>query len=286
MSIYNKNNRYAKIKSYYGRLFKLFNMPCHAHNSCEIMYVIEGTATVTVGEKAITLGKNQFIFLDQNIPHKLEVNTNATSPILMLEFTVAPAEKGIDLYTIECNIKAFANFLKDRHDYLVLHDNENLGFAIKDLVKELEKNEPHMLFLRDILFTRVLIELARCSESNHFKGIAYINKAKEFIAENFCDQITVPLIAAAAGINSAYLQTLFNQYDSCSIMKFVNNQRINKAKFLLGNSNMDIIDIAFEIGFNSRQHFAYIFKKNTQLSPQQYRKLAGHQLTANSLKNI
>ncbi len=67
-------------------------------------------------------------------------------------------------------------------------------------------------------------------------------------------------------------------------MEYINNQRLERAQFLLKNSSMNIVDIAFEAGFNSRQHFGYTFQKKYRLSPKQYRKLKGQNIAADTGK--
>ena len=47
--------------------------------------------------------------------------------------------------------------------------------------------------------------------------------------------------------------------------------RLQKAAIILRNSPMSITEIAFEVGFNSRQHFGYTFEKYFQMSPKEYR---------------
>ena len=125
-----------------------------------------------------------------------------------------------------------------------------------------------------ILFTRVLIELARCAQSSsNLNEIVYIKKARKFISENFEQDITVSMVANEVGINSAYLQTLFKKHYGCGIMTYTNKLRFDKSEFLLKNTKMSITDIAFKVGFNNRQNFGLAFTKAYSMSPNQFRKL-------------
>jgi transcriptional regulator GlxA family with amidase domain len=47
--------------------------------------------------------------------------------------------------------------------------------------------------------------------------------------------------------------------------------RINKAKELLRNTNMDILDISSAVGFENQSYFTKIFRTHTGLTPRQYR---------------
>ena len=47
--------------------------------------------------------------------------------------------------------------------------------------------------------------------------------------------------------------------------------RISKAKDLLRNTNMDILDVSEAAGFENQSYFTKIFRKRTGLTPRQYR---------------
>ena len=52
--------------------------------------------------------------------------------------------------------------------------------------------------------------------------------------------------------------------------------RIEKAKMLLENSTLPIVDIAVNVGFNSRQHFCAMFGRIAGCSPMMWRKQKGN----------
>ena len=74
------------------------------------------------------------------------------------------------------------------------------------------------------------------------------------------------------GISVAYLQRLFRQVHGVTIIDYLNRMRIERAKFLLLNTNEPVVEIAIEAGFNSRQHFARVFTFLEHISPQEYRR--------------
>lgn len=59
-----------------------------------------------------------------------------------------------------------------------------------------------------------------------------------------------------------------------SITHYTNHIRIEKSKTLLKESNLQINEIAFEVGFESANYFTRIFKKETGKSPAAYREKA------------
>ncbi len=285
MSIYNINNRYARPEAFYALNLTEFQMPPHSHNRCEIMYVVSGSCTVSVKEELIALRKNQFIFLDQNVPHYLYIKSDTPCAILNLEFSCSPSpnEGGIDLNEMHIGSEAYRRFISSKEEFLVLNDNGKVGYAIKDLISELENKKSSDMFLLQLLFFRMLAEFSRSiGQDGHYPGSLHLRKAQRFINEHLYEELNVEMIAEFTGINHTYLQTLFSKQFNCGIIAYVNKLRMEHAAFLLNNSSMSITDVAFHLGFNSRQHFGYIFEKHYNMSPKQYRKLKGQNLKADT----
>ena len=288
--LYNKNNfltgvvskletRLAQIRAYYSIRFDQYHMDPHRHPRLEIMYVNDGECTVFVQEKSFSLKPGQFIFLGKNVYHRLEIASGSPCHVINLEFVLDSIDgisgngKGQHGFSQE---EFFSSFCSREEllaqDFVICYDCFKMGYALKDLLFELDLGGENEYALK-VLFQRALIELVRCIRQNNApSGLLYTKKAAEFVQSHFDSDISVGDVAAFVRINEAYLQTLFRKQMGCSIITYINNLRIQKAQFLLQNTSMDITDIAFAVGFNSRQHFGYMFKKACGCSPLSYRK--------------
>ena len=56
-----------------------------------------------------------------------------------------------------------------------------------------------------------------------------------------------------------------------SFIDYVNKLRIEKAIKLLTETEMNVNEIAYEVGINSPNYFSILFKKITKYSPNEYR---------------
>ncbi len=75
-------------------------------------------------------------------------------------------------------------------------------------------------------------------------------------------------------INTTYLSYAINKESNTNFCALINNLRIEEAKKLLMNKDFDnytVEAIANEVGFNHKQIFNYWFKKNTGITPWQYK---------------
>lgn len=101
----------------------------------------------------------------------------------------------------------------------------------------------------------------------------YVEKAVQFIQENFADKITIQDIADYVRIHPSYLSAIFRKNLNQSVNSYINFHRINVSKQLLRNSDISITDIALQTGFYDAQHFLKTFKKNAGLTPSEYRNM-------------
>ena len=99
-----------------------------------------------------------------------------------------------------------------------------------------------------------------------------ILKAKKYIEENYADQnTTLTTVAEAVCLSPNHFSTIFSQECKTTFIEYLTNVRMENAKRLMRETDMKGYDIAYECGFSDPHYFSYIFKKNTGLSPREYK---------------
>lgn len=99
-----------------------------------------------------------------------------------------------------------------------------------------------------------------------------LQQAIDFIEENLCERLEPEFIAEAAYMSVPNLYRVFYALTGHPLMDYIRKRRINRAAISLRHSDLPILDIAFECGFDSYRTFAAAFKKMTGLTPGMYRK--------------
>lgn len=256
----------AFIVYYYKKKFVNFGMKSfHEHNRVEIMYVSSGQCFVDtpLGRKVLDTGK--FIILGESYPHSL---CAGNADIVNLEFHLGN-NNGFDVSrTLE--VPGVAEIFTPECE--VYTDDGTVYPALRDVVKELQTQGEDVMV--EALMHRLFVTLGRFWERTRKSsgGMAYVKKAQDYIAHHSDEKITVAAVADHVGINHSYLQTLFRTHSNTTITEYANKLRIEKACFLLRNTDMDTTDIAMECGFASRQHFGLTFRNIMRCSPIAFRK--------------
>lgn len=106
---------------------------------------------------------------------------------------------------------------------------------------------------------------------------AQIEKLKNYMAnqEPYLDpSLTIQQLSNQINIPVRDLSVLINHHMNQHFFDFVNEYRIQKAMEILRNeskNNLTVLEILYEVGFNSKSSFNTSFKKHTELTPTAYR---------------
>lgn len=102
-----------------------------------------------------------------------------------------------------------------------------------------------------------------------------IRKAVDFMKSNLKNKISIEDMAKNLGFTHIQFTRLFEKEMGMPPVVYLNNQRLGKAKRLLGETGMSIGDIAIESGFDNQFYFHNRFKKKYGMAPSVYRKHTG-----------
>jgi AraC-like DNA-binding protein/ligand-binding sensor protein len=98
-----------------------------------------------------------------------------------------------------------------------------------------------------------------------------ITRAKQYIRDHQTEELSLERVSHAVHVSSFYFCKLFRKATGLHFTDYVNRVRIDRAKNLLLNPNLQVSEIAFEIGFQSLTHFNRVFKKTVGQPPLKYR---------------
>jgi AraC-like DNA-binding protein len=89
------------------------------------------------------------------------------------------------------------------------------------------------------------------------------------------NDINLEMIADRLNTSRHNASQVINEHFKVSFHELVNKYRIEEAKRILANDqqrNLNIIDVAYEVGYNNKVTFNKAFKKDTQLTPSQFQR--------------
>lgn len=222
------------------------------------------------------LKRGEMILLDAGVPHRLIVEDGSSCRMLNVEFAfteyggVAPS-----VSRLVREEEALADLLQSPFNSLVLSDQEEVFHVLKALVLELDQQGKRGNSMAHLLFSELLLRLSRLRrESLPASGQPsqlYVRRAVEFLHQNYDRIIQVKEVALTVNVHPGYLQRIFRTHTGQTLTDYLNRLRMEKARMLLGQSEIPVAEIADYVGISSRQYFHLLFKKYTGCTPIEYR---------------
>jgi AraC family transcriptional regulator len=93
----------------------------------------------------------------------------------------------------------------------------------------------------------------------------------QFIDANLTKPITLRDLAEQAGLSRMYFAAQFRLSTGLTPHAFLLNRRIDHAKRLMSTTDIPLIQVALEVGFQSHAHFSTVFRKFTGTTPGKWR---------------
>jgi transcriptional regulator GlxA family with amidase domain len=115
----------------------------------------------------------------------------------------------------------------------------------------------------------------QCYRSPDFDISVHENEMENFltwIKKNIQKELTIKIMAKKMGLHERSFRRRFKNAVNTTPTKYLQNQRIERAKLLLINSKRSFEEITYDVGFNNVSSFRRLFKRETSLNPGEYRK--------------
>lgn len=236
--------------------------PLHWHEHVEFHLILSGSLKIRCGSQIIDLKVHDCLIINANELHEgIEENSCKS-----FKFKLHPSFFNQKHYV-------FSNLIHD--DTVIslmlkiadLHDNTD--DASQYLIKG------HIFHLIGYLcgnYTTKVLQPNAVQQNN--EKIQKMNFVASYMHSNYASEIRLESLAEMSHYTYSYFSSAFKEVFGIPVTEYLLAIRINKASTLLLTTSMNITQIASFSGFPDANYFARAFKKETGLSPSEYRKQA------------
>lgn len=99
----------------------------------------------------------------------------------------------------------------------------------------------------------------------------WLEQVREMLHARVSENIAFAELAAVAGVHPVYLAREFRRHFRCTMGEYVRRLRVETACRIMSRTDMPLNEIAVRVGFYDQSHFTNAFKRQTGLTPAQYR---------------
>jgi AraC family transcriptional regulator len=123
--------------------------------------------------------------------------------------------------------------------------------------------------MKEILALTLLREYATQSAPEPLRDNLQI--AIAYIQDHLSENLSLQQLAAIAKISPYYFARCFKQSTGVTVNQYVTERRMKKARELLQETELTVVEVAKLVGINSQSHFNRVFRQHTGSTPKVYR---------------
>ena len=259
-----------------------FNYTGESHNFWEFVCVDKGEIEVTAGTQTLTLHKGDILFHKPNEFHSIKANGKIAPNLVVISFAChSPSIQFFENKLLSINdvdrsllaqiIAEARNCYSSRLDdpYLtMLEPSEQQLFGAEQLIKGYLEQLLILLvrrYTKSEAFFRLESPLVRKKNNAEIH-----NRILLYLEQNVHNRLTIDQIAKDNLIGRSQLQKLFRDKNGCGIIEYFCQLKINEAKQLIRNNNLNFTQISDLLGYTSIHYFSRQFKKIVGMTPSEY----------------
>lgn len=252
----------------------------HSHEFAEVVIVTDGKCLhvsgqdsweLTAGDVFVIVGQREHEY--RNLEDLKLVNILYQPGQLAMQLQDLPSVAGYHaLFTLEPSQKPRPQ--TKRRMRLNAKEMALLLELVARLEGELESREPGFGFMATATFMQVIGLLSRTygrNPSTDGKALLRIGEALSHLERNIQHEVDLEDLARIAHMSRRSFLRVFQSATGTSPVAWVIGRRITRACNLLRQTDKQVTEIAFEVGFNDSNYFTRQFRKITGVAPREYR---------------
>lgn len=272
----------------------------HRHEYYEMIFVEQGSLSSRIADAELEITQGDLMIMKPYVLHCLEdiANEHGTK-VHVCSFLPQIVDGNIStldlIHTSDCPnkyfFKAFQSLTEENAVAVRVHIEAKKQGEFLKLIQELQSiyqqdsGRAHALTRNAFLALLLLLteQYERCQDENSgamdihsdastTRGRVNLRSTLNYIHDHLNTPLNLESMAAKCGTTAPYFCRLFKKETDMTFLNYLNHLRIERARILLRDTQVNALDVCYQVGFNNYPNFNRQFKKRTGLSPTQFRK--------------
>ncbi|GLC31026.1 AraC family transcriptional regulator [Clostridium omnivorum] len=265
------------VTVHYFEFAKNYIYEGESHNFWEFVYVDKGEVEIMADTNGYKLNQGEIIFHKPNEFHNLWANGKVAPNLIVISFycnspSMAFFENKI-LSADDANRKLLSNIVKEARNAFSsdlseselkkLEFRDNVIFGCEQLIKIYLEEFLINLVRRDKSITK---EVRLSSSVKERSDNNMTTKIIGFLQDNINNNLTFEDVCKFSNMSKTNLKTVFKEKTGTGVIEYFKSLKIEEAKRLIREEEMNFTQIADILGYSSIHYFSRHFKKATGMT--------------------
>ncbi len=245
----------------------------HIHNAIELLYVQEGSYSVSLNGETHSIGVGDLILICSGTIHYVVTGNESRNSYYVVK---VPPSFLISLSEREAGASYAMRFALHRTESKCLwRKNELEGSEIQKILEKLILEDKHRGYAVDVSIRLKVIELllailrdegAVASPVDN-RAAELIYNVMSYVQTHYAEDIDERELAASHGMSYSYFSRSFKRITGLTFKNYLNRTRISKAEQYLFRNGGSISEAATACGYNSISYFISVYRTVTGKTP-------------------
>lgn len=252
------------------------NSPFHWHREMEILYILNGHATINMDGKEYHLNPLDAIVMDYSKVHEVLYELPQTMGICIhisrqLLYRYLPNPELTEIRCVGEEVvgeqqKAYTRICELLKSLTVLYVNQKKTYQLRSTALILE--------VLAELIEHFSTPITKSVSQNRVGNMERLEQICEYVEHHYQEEITLSEAADELGLNKEYFCRFFKQNTGTSFIRYVNEVRLNHIYQDLLHTTEGIQEITERHGFFNQKLFYRMFKEKYDCTPREARNIA------------
>ena len=271
------------ISVHYFQYMSDFSFPGESHDFWELVCVDRGEIDALAGERRLTLKKGNILFHKPNEFHNVLTNGKVSPSLVVIGFVChSPAIKSFEdqLMSVQDTEKellaqiivearnTFSGRLDDPYQEELIFNSEPLTFGSAQLISHYLEQLIIHLYRRYFSYSLPVRSSRFLAEAS--SGNDTYNRIVRYMEEHLGERMTIDRICRDNLVGRSQLQKLFRDTKGCGVIEFFSMMKIDTAKQMIRDNQLNFTQIADRLGYSSIHYFSRQFTQITTMTPSEY----------------
>ncbi|MDC3415919.1 AraC family transcriptional regulator [Aquibacillus salsiterrae] len=275
--------------------------PIHGHDFVEVVYVTDGEAEHIFEGELYHVSAGDVFIINPGEVHTYKLKEDSQLSIINCLFMPTLFDEvwlrglGISESMDYFYVHPFLDKSERFHRCLNLRgqEAEETYRLLQNMINEFESKRNGYATLIRLQLVQLLVQLSRMyqkvngdSRQTNVKSEerkTFIQRICGYLERHYDQKLTLTILSELFNISSRHLNRIFKEETGKTVIEFVHQVRINRAKKLLTESDAKIICIAMDVGYDDPAFFTRLFSRMVGCSPGKYREKINGNVVVNGI---